>query len=79
MTATDTHTAERTDLEPGDVLFDGDSGEEYAVIVDTDDAGVTIREGDTESFVPRALFAPWNDAGLLVSHRAERNGNDERE
>ena len=67
MTANDKHTTERTELEPGDVLYDGDSGEEYAVIVDIDDAGVTMRQGDTESFVPHAQFTPWNDAGLVVS------------
>lgn len=62
MTATD-----HTELEPGDVLYESESGKEYAVIVDIDAAGVTMRQGDTESFVPHALFAPWNDAGLVVS------------
>lgn len=67
MTANDDHTTERTELEPGDVLYDGETGEEYAVIVDIDDVGVTMRRGDTESFVPHALFAPWNDARLVAN------------
>jgi hypothetical protein len=66
MIALDDHTTERTDPEPGDVLYETESGTEYAVIVDTDAAGVTMRRGDTESFVPHPLFAPWNDDGLVV-------------
>lgn len=66
MTANDDYTTERTELEPGDVLYDAERGEEYAILVDIDDVGVTIRQGDTESFIPHALFARWNDAGLVV-------------
>jgi hypothetical protein len=66
MTANDDRTPERTELEPGDTLYDSERGEEYAVIVDIDGAGVTMRHGDTENFIPHALFAPWNDAGLVV-------------
>lgn len=66
MIATDNRTPERTDLEPGDVLYDSESGEKHAVVVSIDMAGVTLRRGDTESFLPHGLFAPWNDAGLLV-------------
>ncbi|HET7322950.1 MAG TPA: hypothetical protein VFJ06_01315 [Halococcus sp.] len=76
MTANDDHTTERTELEAGDVLYDDETGEEYAVIVDIDAAGVTIRQGDTESFVPHALFSPWNDAGLVV---CKQQANERRQ
>ncbi len=79
MTANDDHTTECTELEPGDVLYDGETGEEYAVIVDIDDAGVTMRHGDTESFVPHALFAPWNDDGLILRCGDTRSEISERE
>ena len=68
MTANHDHTAGRTELEAGDIIYDGASGESLAVIVDVDDAGVTVRQGDVESFIPHALFAPWNGDELLVSH-----------
>lgn len=68
MTANDEHTTERIDLKAGDVLYDGTDGEEYALIVSVNDAGVTVRQGDVESFLPHTLFAPWNDDGLVVGH-----------
>lgn len=71
MTANHDHTTDRTELEAGDVIYDGESGEEHALVVDVDEAGVTVRQGDIESFIPHALFAPWNGDELLVSHASE--------
>lgn len=66
MTANDDHTTGRTELSAGDVLYDAENSERYAVIVAITDAGVTIRRNGTEQFIPHALFLPWNDASLVV-------------
>ena len=65
MTATDA-TTDRADPTVGDVLYETDSRERYAVVVATDPAGVTLRRNDGEQFVPHAMFAPWNDASITV-------------
>ncbi|MGN8218187.1 hypothetical protein ACTG0T_07540 [Halococcus morrhuae DSM 1307] len=65
MTATDA-TTDRADPDVGDVLYETDSHERYAVVVATDSAGVTLRRNDSEQFIPHAMFAPWNDASITV-------------
>jgi hypothetical protein len=65
MTATDA-TTDRADPAVGDVLYETDSHERYAVVVATDPAGVTLRRNDGEQFIPRAMFTPWNDASITV-------------
>lgn len=75
MTANNDSTTD-PDLETGDRLYDRASGEEYALVVDVDDTGVTVRQGDTEYYVPHALFTPWNDSGLVLDRVG---GRDRRE
>jgi hypothetical protein len=65
MTATDS-TPDRAAPAVGDVLYETQSHERYAVVVATDPAGVTLRRNGREQFVPHAMFAPWNDASITV-------------
>ncbi|UOO95419.1 hypothetical protein MUK72_01605 [Halococcus dombrowskii] len=65
MTATDA-TTDRADPDVGDVLYETDSHERYAVVVATDSAGVTLCRNDSEQFIPHTMFAPWNDASITV-------------
>jgi hypothetical protein len=80
MTAIHHRTTGRTDPdpEPGDILYETETGAEHAVIVDTDAAGVTMRRGDTEWFVPRGQFARWNHPGLVVETTVYERPRTER-
>jgi len=69
---------EPADLAVGDVIRDSDSGEEHLLVVDIDDAGVTVRRGDAERYVPHAQFGPWNDESLVV-HRRNADESSDRE
>jgi hypothetical protein len=65
MTATDS-TTDRAEPDIGDVLYESESHERYAVVVATDPAGVTLRRNGGEQFVPHAMFAPWNDSSIAL-------------
>ena len=84
MPANHDEPTKHADLTVGDVVRDGDSGEEHLVVVDVNDAGVTVRRGDVERFVPHAQFGPWNDDSLVVhrrnaGERRDRERSDTRE
>lgn len=76
MTATDATTG-RAEPDVGDVLYETQSHERYAVVVAVDPAGVTLHRNGGEQFIPHAMFAPWNDASITVEPAvAERQRAD---
>lgn len=76
MIATDT-TPDRTEPDVGDVLYETDSHERYAVVVATDPTGVTLYRNGGEQFIPHAMYTPWNDSSVTVEPApAEHHGAD---